>query len=369
MEKKKSLISAIRSMFKRTTTTAAAVGVSCALAACSQAGPTGGPSSDPAPDSSSVPAASSFRVSSVVVSYETGGQKTGESTYSFKRDESGNIVSVELSGPTTGNCEYQVDESGRVVSSIVKRQGRDDDNVTYTYDASGRLVKEVHDTVSTYEINYEYDEKGRLARKSCNNQDGPYDSEYSYDDQGRLISEKTTTVAPSSTLTEYTYDVDGNVISAHTTYTNFDGSMSDAGSVIYSYENGKLISVSYDSAQGMVPITYKYGDDGNLLVAAAGEEMGNYDAADFTYDENGLLIDVEENLKFEGSSDVRVVRTSITYEKVSVAEDADVNDISVDVYRGPQRAMDVIDMVTMTQHAQGAIDPTPFASESSFILK
>ena len=63
------------------------------------------------------------------------------------------------------------------------------------------------------------------------------------------------------------------------------------------------------------------------------------------------------------------MRTSITYEKVSVAEDADVNDISVDVYRGPQRAMDVIDMVTMTQHAQGAIDPTPFASESSFILK
>ncbi len=369
MEKKKSLIRAIQSMFKKTTTTAAAVGVSCALAACSQSGPTGNPAADPASNPSQAPVASSFRVSSVVVSYEAEGQKTGESTYTFKRDESGNIVSVELNGSTTGSSEYKVGDDGNIQSSVVKRQGRDDDNITYSYDASGRLVKETHDTVYAYEINYEYDEQGRLARKSCNNQDGPYDSEYSYDDQGRLITEKTTTVAPSATLVEYSYDADGNVTSARATCTNFDGSLTDAGSVIYTYENGKLISVSYDGAQGMLPIAYKYGDDGNLLVAAAGEEMGNYDAADFTYDENGLLVGVEEKLKYEDSSETRVVRTSISYEKVPVAEDAEVNDISIDVYRGPQRAMDVFNMVTMTQHIKGVNDPTPFASESSFILK
>lgn len=369
MEKKKSLIGAIQSMFRKTTTTAAAVGVSCALAACSQSGPTGNPAADSVTDSSQIPVVSSSRVSSVVVSYETEGQKTGESTFTFKRDESGNITSVELNGSTTGSCEYKVGDDGRIQSSVVKRQGRDDDNVTYTYDSSGRLAKEAHDTVYAYEIAYEYDDQGRLARKSCNSQDGPYDSEYSYDDQGRLISEKTTTVAPSATLFEYSYNSDGKVTSAHTTYTNIDGSLSDAGTVIYTYENGKLISVSYDGAQGMLPIAYKYGDNGDLLVAAAGEEMGDYDAADFTYDENGLLTGVEEKLKYEDSSEVRVVRTSISYEIVPVAEGADVSDVSVGVYRGPQRAMDAIDMVTMTLYAKGVSDPTPFASESSFILK
>lgn len=375
---KKSLISTIRFMFMKTTTTAAVVGVSCALAACSQTAPSSKvsgdsgfePSSTSSVDSStSLNATPSYRVASVEISYESDGKKTNELKYSFKRDESGNLIWVELSGFTTGSCVYEIGEDGQLSSALIKRQGREDESVTYTYDATGRVSEESHNTVYPYEITYDYDAWGRLVRKSCNNQDGPYESEYTYDEQGRLVSEKTVTVVPYATTTEYSYDSDGNVTSAHMIYTNGDASKTDAGSIIYAYEGGKLVSVTYECAQGMLPLSYRYDDNGRLLVASVGEEMGNYDSAEFSYDHNGMLTGVKEKVSTEGSIDKAVVvRTSISYEEVA-ATDADPSDVSVAVYRGPQRAMDALSLVKMTQHIKGIADPTPFASESSFLLR
>lgn len=369
---KKSLFRTIRSMFKKTTTTAAAVGVSCALAACSQtAAPANSSSSGDGQDTpASAPVSSSHRISSMTVSYGSGDEKTGEATYSFKRDDDGNLIGVELSGNQTGSCTYSIDRDGRVSSATIERQGVDTDTVTYAYDSDGRLIKEAHDSVYPYTIEYSYDSDGRLIAKSSNNQDGPYSSEYSYDGQGRLAAEKTTTVAPSATTVEYSYDADGNVVSAHTTYTNFDGSQSDGGSTVYAYTDGNLSSVSYDAADGMLPITYTYGDDGKLSAAFVGEEMGDYDAAVFSYDENGLLCTVEEKVTSEGMTDrPQTIKTSITYEKPPESQGSLANDVAVDVFRGPQRAMDTIHLVRLTQQINGVTDPTPFAVESAFVLQ
>ncbi|XP_055882530.1 uncharacterized protein LOC106061672 isoform X1 [Biomphalaria glabrata] len=200
--------------------------------------------------------------------------------------------------------EYEIDPITGEKKKKKKNKIVSDGKYTYEYDEQGRVIKKTRigaggdDSGSEYE--YEYDEHGNLIneRKKKGNKpgDGDEEFEYVYDKDGKLIKKirKGKGGDDSGSEYEYEYDEHGNIIKEKR-----KGKKPGEEDKEYEYiydKDGKLIKKvrkgKGDDDEGS-EYEYEYDKDGNLIGTkktkgkpnSAGSDDGNY----FEVDEKGQI--------------------------------------------------------------------------------
>lgn len=188
--------------------------------------------------------------------------------YKWKYDKAGSLVEEiyeeRYRNSPTQEHYLRFDEKGRKIEEGARENGEilynyvteydekgnwtrfGDTRYINTYNEDGKLIKvtEVIDSKESFYETYEYDEKGRLVRKTEYYYDGEMSStkEYEYSDDGRCIKEYKSG-AQEGTYNVYELDEKGNCITES------------------SYENGELDSsclYSYDKNGNFIGITENY---------------------------------------------------------------------------------------------------------------
>ena len=167
-------------------------------------------------------------------------------------------------------------------------------STTYTYDEKGNLIKEVDVYVnqSSQIYEYVYDAEGRILKKiriDTNSQQ--YTDEYTYDSTGKLIALLQTNPSGKATAHTYTYDADGNRVGETVVHP-------DRFRSFYTYAaDGELILRVKVSGDGQEWARYEltYDENGRLL-RKVDRMHGSYEKAeDYSYDENGNLVQMLKN--------------------------------------------------------------------------
>ena len=141
-------------------------------------------------------------------------------TYKEEFDDQGRLISqITSRGNEQGEVLYEYDQDGR----LIRKSGQDLEEPgtelpeTYEYDAAGNLIKQIvwnEDGTMEGWREFTYDEEGRETQQKNFRPDGTLDQEmslftweYEYDAQGRIIDEKE--IAPSGgTVAHNTYEYD-----------------------------------------------------------------------------------------------------------------------------------------------------------------
>lgn len=195
--------------------------------------------------------------------------------YDVDIDDSGRVAqaSYGVPGYRSATIDYSYDSQGRLIEANDHEYTMN----TYSYDDSGMLSK-VSTKYDTYSASYDngllssvtdgsgmvstcvYDAEGRLSSLT----DGNISYEYDYDDAGRLSAESLCAEGDGDPIvTTYEYDQDGNLV--------------------------RLTSTGATSEFSGGDIQAEYDDEGRITsVSAPGFGLDE----DFSYDENGNLLDV-----------------------------------------------------------------------------
>ncbi len=197
--------------------------------------------------------------------------------------------------------------------------------ITYTYnDSTGQKTGE---TTNNTDIQYAYDQEGRLATVTVDKLDGasitPLVTTYSYDLNNNLI----TTNFANGTVETRTYDSLGRLLTVTTTngsativdytYTlDADGRRvqvveASGRTVNYTYDyDGRLTQekITNDPAGNNWTYTYTYDLAGNRL--SLNDNGPNFDSLSYTYDADGRLTDVSGTTGVNGDS----TDTTYTYD-------------------------------------------------------
>lgn len=211
------------------------------------------------------------------------------------------------------------DYFGRAVSNDFGEENNQI-STTYTYKTNGSYTTNLVESSTTkigteeYKYEYEYDNTGRLIKKSLN---GEIIAQYSYDEAGQLIEENNNSI---DYTTKVSYDKGGNInklaqvsITDETdsydyTYSNNNDQLTkvDEDEIVYD-ENGNVISTGWGdiynwSDNQLVDVrsgsnkhyTYKYNEDGMLTsrktysISTTGKETER-DTVTYYWDGNKLL--------------------------------------------------------------------------------
>lgn len=189
----------------------------------------------------------------------------------------------------TYSAESITDYFGRTVSNTF---GKDNNQIstTYTYKTNGSYTTNLVESSTTkigteeYKYEYEYDNAGRLIKKSLN---GELVAQYSYDEAGQLIEEVND---PIDCDTKISYDNGGNINGFYqSSFTNED----DQYSYLYVNNNDQL--TTFDEDEIIYDENGNITDDGwrntftwsdNQLIKA--HYSSNYYCA-YKYNEDGML--------------------------------------------------------------------------------
>ena len=205
--------------------------------------------------------------------------------------ENGNIVKKMTYG-SDGKCKEEIDYNN--ANMIKKISYESDGNIRglteYEYDGDSKLINEksyyngqVYERSDYTLISYEYNESGRLVKKSIydhfnddideNEPDAWYI--YEYDELGNLSKESTNVNNLKGIYTEvqtqYTYDYysDGNIKTEYNIAWYHVGTIVE-GRIEYEYDNGKLVKKEeyQDGFYGVVRgYKYEYDEDGYMTKA------------------------------------------------------------------------------------------------------
>ncbi len=247
-------------------------------------------------------------------------------TYTYDNYDSQNrrydtVTIADTASPNdNGTTTTYYDTAGDIVE-IDSPQG----DITYTYnDSTGQKTGE---TTNNTDIQYAYDQEGRLATVTVDKLDGasvtPLVTTYSYDLNNNLI----TTSFPNGTVETRTYDALNRLLTVKTT----DGSSTIVGytytldadgrrvqvveatgrTVNYTYDNdGRLTQekITNDPSGDNWTYTYTYDLAGNRL--SLNDNGPNNDSLSYTYDADGRLSDVSGTTGTNGDS----IDTTYTYD-------------------------------------------------------
>ena len=136
-------------------------------------------------------------------------------TYSdHEINELGQVVkAIKKEGNSTYTVTYEYDDAGKLIKETTSNY-YGDEVWTYTYDESGLLISEFQGD-REFENTYTFDESGRISTKTMVNvtSDDNYTTVYSYtyNEDGSIATE--TQTSPSSTyVIEFEYDEKGRVV-------------------------------------------------------------------------------------------------------------------------------------------------------------
>ncbi|MBQ1262573.1 MAG: hypothetical protein IIY01_06550 [Clostridia bacterium] len=211
-------------------------------------------------------------------------------TVPVKSNSTYTAPSVEL----TQEYSYTYNEKNLPVQILTNGTLSGTQSTTYTYDEKGNLIKEVDVYVNqSSQINeYVYDAEGRILKKiriDTNSQQ--YTDEYTYDSTGKLIALLQTNPSGKATAHTYTYDADGNRVGETVVHP-------DRFRSFYTYAaDGELILRVKVSGDGQEWARYEltYDENGRLL-RKVDRMQGSYEKAeDYSYDENGNLVQMLQN--------------------------------------------------------------------------
>jgi len=214
----------------------------------------------------------------------------------YKYDDKGRVYQVV--SPDTGTTTYSYDPAGNMVGKTDAKGV----TITYVYDALNRLTK--IDFPSDTDNVYSYDNclngKGRL----CGMTDASGTTSYEYSSKGQVKKETKTVdgVTGVTFVTQYGYDMNGRLKTM--TY--------PSGNVItYTYSNGRVSSVSNNTASlatniaykpfgGMSSLTYGNGITGSIAYnnqyLISGITAGTSMNLTYADDANGNITSIKNNL-------------------------------------------------------------------------
>ena len=191
----------------------------------------------------------------------------------YKYDDKGRVYQVIL--PDTGTTTYTYDPAGNLASKT------DASNIaiSYSYDALNRLTK--IDFTSDVDILYTYDTcmngKGRL----CTMTDASGTTNYEYTQKGQVAKE-TKVIDTVTYITQYSYDMNGNLKTM--TY--------PSGKVFtYNYTNDRAVSVLNGAATIASNINYK--PFGGMTGITYGNTATNTVSYDNLYRISGIQVDYQ----------------------------------------------------------------------------
>jgi hypothetical protein len=230
---------------------------------------------------------------------ERDGQKIGKIEYRY--DEN-NYLSEEywdLSGEWNQTFSYEYEECLDNKSNPYTSS-----NIFLTFSASNKVIKEDYDfnKKSGGPSYYEYDESGKLTRKTFKRSDGLKTvTDYFYDVDNRLVKSLRRYTDGGSGIFSYEYNENRNLIKR--TFIHVDGSTAEE---LYQYDGtGRLIRAVWDKFDTWLTgtITFDYDRSGDPLIGHfKGSGDNKFDAdITFSFDENKNLIRIHWKFSFDGT--------------------------------------------------------------------
>ncbi|MBR5152041.1 MAG: RHS repeat-associated core domain-containing protein [Clostridia bacterium] len=211
----------------------------------------------------------------------------GDQSAYYTYDKLGRMKTETISSPIrSSNATYTYDASGNRTGYTATLQGIQVAQANYSYDVNERLTGVQFPTESA---SYTYDQNGRLLTETT----AGNTAEYGYNHAGLVTSLTNSNGADYA----YTYRLDGNQIqktdssNGSTDYTydgigQLTGETTTAGSISYTYDTrGNRIGMN---AKGVLH-QYTY-DTSNRLLNYTEYEQGTETHTNYTYDQNGNLI-------------------------------------------------------------------------------
>lgn len=210
-----------------------------------------------------------------------------------EHDENGNVIS-EITflpdGTVEGKYEYIYDDKGNLIEEInYFSENEIAERKTYVRDDKGTVSEAfIHYQDDTKDrINYEYDEKGNLIKKTTINEDGEVESEETFEYQnGKLIVKELKEFGNVTGREEYEYDESGKIVQQTITGDEEDGTIvntfDEKGNI-----NGHLRYNQHDKLIGKS--VYSFDEKGNMT-GIVEETPYEKNISVLEYDENGNLI-------------------------------------------------------------------------------
>ena len=212
---------------------------------------------------------------------EFGNNKKSKSDYTY--DNKGNVTSSELSSANEPNARKIHTESTYQPNQNYLQTSKDErDKITsYSYNSNNGNLESVTNANNT-QINYTYNNDGKLTNETCGN----LQNSYSY--ANGVLDSITHKVSESlNTTYKFIRDIFGNIIETKIGDKPLSKSIYDAG-------GGLLRQVKYGNEQ---TVNYDYDDKGRLIKKSFGYEKGNkFGEITYTYDSKNRLVETYDSL-------------------------------------------------------------------------
>ncbi len=212
---------------------------------------------------------------------EFGNNKKSKSDYTY--DNKGNVTSSELSSANEPNARKIHTESTYQPNQNYLQTSKDErDKITsYSYNSNNGNLESVTNANNT-QINYTYNNDGKLTNETCGN----LQNSYSY--ANGVLDSITHKVSESlNTTYKFIRDIFGNIIETKIGDKPLSKSIYDAG-------GGLLSQVKYGNEQ---TVNYDYDDKGRLIKKSFGYEKGNkFGEITYTYDSKNRLVETYDSL-------------------------------------------------------------------------
>ena len=214
----------------------------------------------------------------------------------YTYNEEGRMLSqVTENGQNSWSYTYSYDELGRMTEQTYRSSYVNEEETSvygsttvYAYDRWGLPASETEtatgDSVNT--VAYEYDEQGRLIRRTDTSNAGTDETLYEYDGQGNLVKETYASEDGYGYTTETVYDQEGNCIQERGLLA--DGTVSYEN--VYTYQNGLLLKNVYIGSGDYISVTScEYDGEGRVVHQRINSPYGQTDTYS-EYDEAGNVI-------------------------------------------------------------------------------
>lgn len=215
---------------------------------------------------------------------------------------------------------YIYDDNGYLIQEIRSDSyGNRFDNYIrdYTYDLNGNLLKcmDVYGDGSKGIFDYAYDSKGRVIKYESNISTNAYVDSYTinyiYDARGNLIKKTEINTNGYTQIDDYTYDVNNNLIKELQTYSG----RSNTIEYTYDINNNLIKKVSVYSSGEKFTTNYVYDDNGNLIRFSGADYT-----VDYIYDQSGNVVQIIE-ATLDGYKAIEEYKYDLVYIPFDLTED------------------------------------------------
>lgn len=220
-------------------------------------------------------------------------------TASFGYDKAGRVVKLSVYGSgISWGYERKYDAKSGLLTYEKTWDGSDYSIFSYAYDDEGLLLAESRSirrdgVLSVTALNYEYDESGRLSKKTSVSGDVSSVTTYTYNSRGLLL-EETNLHGGHTMKSTYSYDELGNVLKI--VYTDCG---KEYGSHVYEYDDSGLpVSERYVYYDYSSRAAYGYDGSGRLISESFSDSEGEDRSITLEYDAYG-------NVCFRSLSEMR----------------------------------------------------------------